>query len=166
MVEQSQDELVLTRTFDAPRELVFKAWSEPERLMQWWGPKGMPMTRTEMDFRPGGEFFYAIRMPGGGEMWGKFMYREVEAPERIVFVNAFADSAGNIIRNPMSPTWPLEILNHLVLTEEGDRTALRMTGHPLNASAEELATFRAAQAGVQAGFNATLDQLAGFLAQA
>src|SRR5205085_4388835 len=105
------EEFTITRVFDAPRELVWKAITESERLMRWWGPKGFTMQVAQLDLRPGGVFHYSMRSPGGNDMWGKFVYREVVAPERLVFVNSFSDAEGNLTRNPFSPSWPLEILN-------------------------------------------------------
>src|SRR5687767_1594226 len=86
----SGEDFVITRTFDAPRDLVFKAFSEAERLAQWWGPKGCTIRVSRLGFRPGGTFHYRMQMPDGFEMWGRFTYREIDAPERIVFVNAFS----------------------------------------------------------------------------
>src|SRR3954465_11026908 len=99
---------VTSRTFDAPRELVWKAWSERARLMEWFGPKGFKMPAAKLDFRPGGSFHYCLEAPNGQEMWGKFVYREIVSPEKIVLVNSFSDEAGGITRHPMSATWPLE----------------------------------------------------------
>jgi uncharacterized protein YndB with AHSA1/START domain len=64
--------LVITRVFDAPRELVFKAWTEAERLAQWWEPKGCKITVNKFDLRPGGIFRYSMNMPNGKEIWGIF----------------------------------------------------------------------------------------------
>ena len=75
---QSQErEFVMERVFDAPRDLVWKACTEAERLMQWWGPKGVTMRVATMDLRPGGRFHYCYVMPNGSEMWGIFVYREI-----------------------------------------------------------------------------------------
>src|SRR5258706_14903907 len=74
-------EFVITRVFAAPRELVWKAWTERDRLMQWFGPKGFTMPTAKMDFRPGGVFHYCMRSAEGHEMWGTFVYREIVAPE-------------------------------------------------------------------------------------
>src|SRR5437899_7660320 len=89
-------ELLVTRTFDAPRELVFKAWTEPERLAQWWGPKGFTMKKVSVDLRPGGVFHYGMTSPDGHEMWGRFVYREITPPERLIFVNSFSDEDAGI----------------------------------------------------------------------
>lgn len=159
-------ELVITRVLDAPRDLVWKAWTEPERLMHWWGPKGFVMQTVKLDLRPGGVFHYGMRSPGGAEMWGKFVYREIRAPERLVYVVSFADEAGNTLRHPASATWPLEVLNTLTLTEHAGRTTLMLHGVPINATATERATFSEAKRNVQAGTSAMLDQLEAYLATA
>ncbi|HET7578973.1 MAG TPA: SRPBCC domain-containing protein, partial [Bacillales bacterium] len=115
-VEASQNELVVKRIFDAPRDLVFEAWSQPEHLAEWWGPKGYTMQIAKFDLRPGGIFHYNQRSPEGEEAWGKFDYREIVKPEKLVFTNSFSDEEGNTVRAPFNPAWPLEILNTLTFS--------------------------------------------------
>jgi uncharacterized protein YndB with AHSA1/START domain len=74
-------ELVITRIFDASRKLVFKAWTESEHLKHWWGPIGFSITVYKFDIRPGGVFHYSMRSSEGHEMWGKFVFHEIVAPE-------------------------------------------------------------------------------------
>lgn len=157
-------ELVITRTFDAPRELVWKAFTESDRLAQWWGPKDFTMVVRTLGVRPGGVFHYAMRSPGGQVMWGKFVFHEIQAPERLVFVSSFADEESNTIRAPFSPTWPLEILNTVTLTESDGKTTVTFRGGPINATEEERDTFWNSQKSVQQGFAGTFDQLAAYLA--
>jgi uncharacterized protein YndB with AHSA1/START domain len=160
-------ELIITRIFDAPRELVFKAWSEPERLLHWWGPKGLNMGVSRFEFQPGGTFLYSMETPDGHKMWGKFVYREIEAPARIVFAVSFTDEAGNPVRHPLSPTWPLEVLNELILEEEANgKTKLTLRGGPINATAEECSTYEAGIPSMHEGFGGTMDQLDAYLAEA
>jgi uncharacterized protein YndB with AHSA1/START domain len=167
--EQAQPnefEFSITRTFDAPRELVWKAFSEAERLAQWWGPKGGKIRVAKLEFRPGGIFHYAMGLPNGGEMWGRFIYREVVAPERLVYVNSFSDANGGVTRAPMNANFPLEVLNNLTFAESAGKTLLTIRGQPLDASAEELQTFKGFFPSMQKGFGGTLDQLAEYLAKA
>ncbi len=159
-------EFVITRVFDAPRELVFKAWTESERLARWWGPKGFTWVSAKLDLRPGGVFHYCMRSPDGREMWGKFVYREILAPERIVFVNSFSDEEGNTVRAPFSSDWPLEVLNTLTLAEHEGRTMLTLRGYPINATESERKAFEAGYESMKQGFKGTLDQLAHYLAKA
>src|SRR5271166_4349847 len=87
-------ELVITRIFDAPRELVFKAWTEPERAVRWWGPQGFTTAYCEMDIRPGGIYRVCMRSPEGTEHRQRGVCREIVAPERIVFTFAWEDADG------------------------------------------------------------------------
>ena len=163
--EVSTREFVITRVFNAPRELVWKAWTERDRLMQWFGPKGFSMSAAKMDFRPGGVFHYCLRSPDGKEMWGKFVYREIVAPERIVLVNSFSDENGGLTRHPMSPTWPLEMLSTTTFVEQGGKTTLTIKWKPLNPTEEERKTFDGAHGGMQQGWTGTFEQLAEYLAK-
>ncbi len=162
----AEAELVITRVFNAPRALVYTAWTEPARLSEWWGPKGYAMTVARMDLRPGGVFLYSQQARGGPVMWGRFVYGEIVAPERLTFINSFCDAAGNVIRHPMAPTWPLEVQNSLTLIEEGGRTTLTLRGGPHNATEAERETFQSALAQVQGGMGGTLSQLEAYLARA
>jgi uncharacterized protein YndB with AHSA1/START domain len=159
-------ELAVTREFDAPRDLVWKAWTEPERLAQWWGPSGSEIRVKGLDLRAGGFFLYSMKTPNGPEMWGKFVYREVNPQDCLVFVNCFSDANGGVTRNPWIAGWPLEILNTLTLTEHDGKTALTLRGGPINASAEELQTFAAGVSGMRQGFAGTFKQLDRYLAEA
>jgi uncharacterized protein YndB with AHSA1/START domain len=96
-------EFVITRVFDAPRDLLWNAWTEPERLAQWWRPKGCTIRVVKLDARPGGIFHYAMRFKPGHDMWGRFIYREIAAPERLVFINSFSDASGGIARLSVRP---------------------------------------------------------------
>jgi len=162
----AKGKFVITRVFDAPRELVWKAWTESERLAQWWGPKGFTMGVVKLDLRPNGVIHYSMRTPDGREMWGKIVYREIAAPERIVFVNSFSDAQGNLTRHPLSLTWPLEVLNTLTLSKQEGKTMLTLRGGPINATEEERKTFEAGFESMKQGFSGTFDQLAEYLAKA
>ena len=89
------ERMVITRVFDAPRELVWKAWTEPEYVTQWWGPKGFTLPVCRIDFRVGGKFLYCMQSPGGQEFWGAGEYREIVPFERIAFAMYMADAQGN-----------------------------------------------------------------------
>ena len=157
------NELIITREFNAPRELVFQAWTDPQHLSNWWGPKEMKITSLTLDLRPGGMLLYCMSA-GGMEMWGKFIYHEAAAPERIVFVSSFADKDGNTIRAPFSNKWPLEVYNVLTLTEHDGKTLLTLHGGPVNATADEMKMFEEMHNSMQQGFGGTFDQLDEFLA--
>lgn len=161
-----QDELVITRTFNAPRELVFAAFAEPERLAQWWGAKGVITHVARADVRPGGELVYSQTFPNGLVMWGKFVYREIAAPERLVFVSLPVDAEGNSIPNPFIANFPAEILNTISLTEQNGKTTLEMRGSPINATEAERAAFAGMHKNLRGGFDSTFDRLDEYLATA
>ncbi|MCB9959837.1 MAG: SRPBCC domain-containing protein [Rhodospirillaceae bacterium] len=150
----------LTRRFSAPRALVWRAWSEAEHLGQWWGPKACTPRVERLEFRPGGIFHYAMVPAEGDTLWGRFLYREIAAPERIVWLNAFATHRGGIARAPFAPAFPLEVENTVTLAEDGAATLLALRSVPFGATEEEEAVFRGLFASMQAGFGGTLDRLA------
>lgn len=92
--ESDDRELLITRIFDAPRHLVFKAWTEPEHMMRWWGPNGFTLPVCEMDVRPGGALRLRMRSPEGRDYWVQGVYREIVEPERIVFTAGSMDEQG------------------------------------------------------------------------
>jgi uncharacterized protein YndB with AHSA1/START domain len=153
----------IDRIVDAPRDLVWKAYTEADRLAQWWGPKGFTMLDCRVDLRPGGLFHYGMRSPDGFEMWGKFVYREITPPGKMVFVVSFSDKTGSTTRHFASPTWPTEVLNILTLTEAAGKTKIVMRGYPVNATDEERKTFVAGFESMKMGFGGTLGQLEAYL---
>jgi uncharacterized protein YndB with AHSA1/START domain len=92
--DEREPELVITRILDAPRNVVFQAWTEPGRAARWWGPQGFVTTYCDMDVRPGGAFRVCMRSPEGVDHWKQGAYREVVEPERLVFTFAWEDAEG------------------------------------------------------------------------
>lgn len=157
-------EFVITRTFNAPRELVFKTMIETEHLQHWWGPKECTIDLIKHEPRVGGIFHYCMKFAPGVEMHGLFQYREITPVERLVFTNGFADAEGNRIRYAMSPTWPVEVLITNTLTESDGKTTLTMRSEPVNASPIEIETFKAGHASMTEGFGGMYDRYAEYLA--
>jgi len=157
---------VISRVVNAPRELVFKACTEREHLAHWWGPKGMELSIEKFEPRPGGVFHYKMSVPSGFEMWGKWIFREIVAPERFVFVSTFSDPDCGITRHPMAPEWPLETLTTFTLEEQGDKTKLTIESIPINASETERETFEGGFESMKGGFKGTFDQLEEYLRKA
>src|SRR5574337_602457 len=99
------EEFFISRTFNAPRKLVFKLFTEAEHFAQWWGPAGFTMVISKFDLRPGGMLLYKVETPQGMKMSGRFIYEEIIEPEKIVFVNALSDENGGITPAPMLENW-------------------------------------------------------------
>lgn len=122
-------EVVITRVFDAPRELVWKAWTEPEIVKQWWGPKGFTSPFVRIDLRVGGEYLNCMRSPEGRDFWSKGVFKEVVVPERLVMTDSFADEKGNTVPASyygMSGKWPLEMLITMLFEEHEGKTKLTL----------------------------------------
>jgi uncharacterized protein YndB with AHSA1/START domain len=165
LAETKSTDFVISRVFDAPRDLLWQCFTQPERMKEWWGPKGSTIVSSKMDFRVGGIYHGAMRAGDGPVMWAKFVYREIVAPERLVWVHSFSDEAGGLTRHPLSPTWPLEMLTTVTFAEEpGGKTEVTLRWSPLNATAEEQATFNAAHDSMRGGWGGTFERLDAYLA--
>ncbi len=166
MAQAEEDHaFLITRVFNAPRDLVWKAWTEAEGLARWWGPKGMTIEIAKLEMRPGGIFHYAMRAPSGKTMWGRFIYREIAAPERLVYISSFSDPEGGLTRAPFAMAFPLELHNTVTLTPEADQTRLTLRAVPIDPSEEERQAFLAMFASMRQGFGGTMDQLEAYLAK-
>jgi uncharacterized protein YndB with AHSA1/START domain len=160
-------EFVMSRVFDAPRDLVWKCFTEPERMKQWWGPKGFKVLAAKMDLRPGGTYLYGMQAPNGQTMWGKFVYREIVPQERMVFINSFSDEMGGITRHPGNENWPLEMLSTFSFEDApGGKTKFTVTWTPHNATEEEQKTFDSNRQSMLQGWGGTMDQFESYLASA
>lgn len=158
---------VIRRFVRAPRDLVWRVWTEREHLAQWFGPKGCTIPVCELDLRPGGTFHYCMRFAGGAEMWGKWVFREVVAPERLVMVTSFSDPAGATCRAPFDG-WPLEMLGVVTFEEHagiGKGTVVAVQSSALRATAAEQKTFDDGHASMQQGWTGTFEQLDAYLAR-
>jgi uncharacterized protein YndB with AHSA1/START domain len=142
--------LVIARIFDAPRDLVFKCWTDPEHMAKWFGPKGFTSTVLKNDPRPGGGYRIHMRGPDGDDHWTQGVFREIVPPERLVMVGSWADAEGN-------PTRPETVLT-LIFEEVDGKT--KLTLH--NAIFESVSA-RDAHRG---GWSSSLDRLAVYLAAA
>lgn len=147
--------IVIERIFDAPRERVWKAWTEPESLMRWWGPKNFTSPACRMDFREGGKYLFCMRSPEGQDFWSTGVYRKIVPLRQIICTDSFADVEGNIVPASyynMSPDFPLELLVTVTFEEYGGKTkfTLRHEGFPVGEDAGL----------AQAGWNESLDKLA------
>ena len=156
---QAEGEIVLSRVFHAPRTAVFAAWTEPERLVRWWGPNGFTTPVARIDLRPGGVFHTCMRSPDGQDFWSRGVYREVVVPERIVSTDTFADADGNIVEPTqygMSASWPREALVTLTFEEHDGKTTFTLRHAVPGAAASEIEMCRQ-------GWTESLDRLAAYV---
>ena len=151
--DPTEREVVFTRVFDAPRELVFKAWTDPRHVQVWWGPHGFTNPVCELDVRPGGAIRIDMRGPDGTVYPMTGVYREVVEPERIVFTSSALGPDGNPL---------FEVLNTITFTERGGKTTLTARARVLQATAAAAPHLR----GMNEGWSQMLERLQAFLADA
>ncbi|MEH2007616.1 SRPBCC domain-containing protein [Nostoc sp.] len=154
---QSEREIIITRVFNAPRELVFKAWTEPKHIAQSWGPKGFTTRVTQMDLRPGGEWRYVMIAPDGTEYPVKGVFREIVPPERIVTSDEFDEGFEQVIKADL----PQGIVITAIFEEVDSKT--KLTLQIVHESADDRRKHE--EMGVVAGWNSTFDCLDEFLAK-
>lgn len=151
----ARSELVITRVFDAPRALVWQAWTEPEHFKRWWGPKDFTCPFCEMDLRVGGRYLNCMRSPAGRDYWSTGVYREIVPTQRIVYTDAFADEHGNVVpatHYGMSQDFPLEMLVTVIFEDQDGKTKITLKHSGLPATAEGM--------GAQQGWSESFDKLA------
>jgi uncharacterized protein YndB with AHSA1/START domain len=151
--EPAQQELVMTRIFDAPREVVFKAWTDPERVKLWWGPKGFTNPVCELDVRPGGAMRIHMRAPDGVVYPMTGVFNEIVEPERLVFTSGALDAKGNPL---------FEVLTTVTFAEYGGKTKLTLHAKVMMATAAAAPRL----AGMEMGWSQTLDRLAEYVTKA
>lgn len=140
-------ELVITRVFDAPRNLVFQAWTDPQRLQRWWGPAKFTNPVCELDLRPGGAIRIHMRAPDGVIYPMAGVFQEIVEPERLVFTSAALDDKGSPI---------FEILNTVTFAEHSGKTKLTLQARVVMRTAEAARYLP----GMEQGWNMSLDRLA------
>ncbi len=155
----------ISRTVDAPLDRVWKAYTDQDALMAWFGPQGFSMPHSRYDFRPGGEFHYCLRTPTGFEMWGKWVFVAIEPPRKLSMIVSFSDASGGLTRHPMSAAWPLQTLSTTTFEDLGGKTHVSIEWAPHESDADEIAAFHAGHASMAQGCNGTFQQLEAYLAQ-
>lgn len=146
--DQDLCELVVTRLIDAPRPLVFKAWTQPEHIERWWGPRGFTTIHCEMDVRVTGAYRFGMRSAQGTVRWKRGIYREIVEPERIVFTFAWENPGDDVPHN--------ELLTTVTFDEVGTRTRLTLRQSPFTAAQH--------RDGHHTGWSSTLERFADYLA--
>jgi uncharacterized protein YndB with AHSA1/START domain len=155
VAERGKQEIMIRRVFDAPRELVWKAWIDPEHFQRWWGPKDYTCPFCQMDLRVGGKYLNCMRSPEGQDFWSTGVYREIVPLERIVYTDSFADAEGNVVpatHYGMNPDFPLEMLVTVTLEDYEGKTKMTLKHSDLPAG--EMGELTGA------GWNESFDKLA------
>jgi uncharacterized protein YndB with AHSA1/START domain len=148
-------ELIITRNFNAPRALVWKAWTDPEHFMRWWGPKDFTSPVCKIDLRVNGKYLYSMQGPDGQIFWSTGVFLEIIEPEKLVFTDNFADENGNVVsasEHGLGDYPAVEFIITILLEEENNTTKLTLKheGLPEGEMTEMTA----------AGWNESFDKLA------
>lgn len=148
-VNPEKREIVAERTFQAPRELVWKAWTDPELLARWWGPRDWTTSIKEFELQPGGSFFYVMSGPNGAESWARSVYREIVPPERLVYQDTFADKQGQPV-----PGMPRMVIVTEFREQDGRTTVVSRTTFDTDKDFKTVVAM-----GVEQGLGETWDRL-------
>ncbi|EEA93202.1 SRPBCC domain-containing protein [Pseudovibrio sp. JE062] len=154
---------VLERTFNAPRELVWRTWTEPDLVSRWYGPN-VESIPHKMDVEQGGLWLHEMKW-GDNSNYQRAEYIEVSKPEKLVWLHSNADENWEVAGNPMMPDWPRILLTTVTFEENGDQTNLRLTWIPHEATEAEITCFEAAISGMNKGWNAGMALLEDLLAE-
>jgi len=134
-----EDDFTMSWMLNAPRERVFRAWTEPEELKQWWGPRMFTTPVARIDLRPGGKYFNCMRAPDGKDYCSTGEFREVVAPEKLVYTDSFSDGQGNPVdpaKYGMGADWPREALVDVTFAEQNGMTKVTVHSHVPRSLAE------------------------------
>jgi len=151
-LDASPDDLVITRVFDAPRELVWKAWTDPKLVAQWWGPKGFTNPRCEWDARPNGSIHIDMRAPDGVVYPMSGTFQEVVEPERLVFVSSALDENGNSM---------FDVLSTVLFADQRGKTSVTLRLRVISVTARAPQYIK----GMEMGWQQSLDRLGEHLAE-
>ncbi len=155
---------ILTREYDAPRQLVFDAWTQAEHLQHWMFPaEGFTCKYVSADIRPGGSSLHKMTAPNGFEVWLLTKYEEITPLESLVFRQYLSNEAGDILPNPQNPNWPKEMQTTIKLEEVAGKTLLQLIWQPINPTQEEAEAFEATRSEHEMGWGGGLALLVGYL---
>lgn len=156
-----KEQFVISRSFDAPRELMFEMWTNPDHFSQWLPPTGFEMQFIRSDIKPGGSTFYVMTNNADVKMYGRAEYLKIRKPDCIVYTQQFCDENEKISRHPMAPVWPETMLSTVELAEEGpDRTRVTVRWEPYGPTTpEELDVFVKSKGSMTQGWTGSFDKL-------
>lgn len=158
--KKSKKELTISRIFNVKRDLVWQAWTEPEHIKAWWGPKAFTSPFINIDLRPGGKYLYCMRSPDGKDYWSTGTIMEVIPGEHLVMTDSFSDKQGNVVSAAyygMDPDFPLESLVVVQFEDEGGKTKFTIKYEDLSTISDNDLE------GMKQGWNESFDKLAEYL---
>ena len=161
--EKSKTRFIITRSFNAPIQMVWKALTEVPYLQNWWGTRSSSWVTGSVELRPGGEFKYCLRSGGGLARKGKWVYEEIAAPNWMAFTRFNSNLDEELSLHPVSENWPNELKCEVKLTESNGGTTLVWASSPINASEKQINEFESSHDSMLEGFTALFNKLESFL---
>ena len=143
-------EYIIDRVFDAPRDVVWRTWTDPKLLARWYGP-GVETIIHEYDLRPGGVWRNEMKWGDKSDL-SKMAFQEVVPMEKMVWHHSSVDANWNVASNQMMPDWPRVLLTTVTFTDDGDKTKVRLTQVPMDATEAEITCFANMMAGMDNGW--------------
>ena len=166
MDHQNPFPFVLSRQVPHAPAAVFAAWTDPEALAAWWGPASHKTLVQQLNLQPGGFFHYCHQGADGSQLWGRFEYLEIGAPEHLTFINAFSDENCTLVPAPFGMPWPTEMYNVLSLSAKEDgQCQMTLQARAHHATEEEEANYLAMLGSMLQSFGQTFDRLEVYLVQ-
>ncbi|MFP5233810.1 MAG: SRPBCC domain-containing protein [Acidobacteriota bacterium] len=167
LATKGSEGFVIQREFAAPKELVYRAWTEPERLVKWFaGPGGAALVIKKADIRVGGELTYGVPVPDRRVIWVRWIFRELKPFDRLVVVVTFVDDAGNAIPQPGPlADMPVEALSTVTFEERSGKTLMTFRRQMMYANEEQNKAYAATFPGMGQGWQGNLERLAAYLAE-
>jgi uncharacterized protein YndB with AHSA1/START domain len=165
-LHQDKKIFVINRSFEAPLEVVFDAWTDPDHVSKWLPPTGFTMSYQKADIRPSGKSSYVMTNGSNVTMYGQCDYLEITRPHRLVYTQNFCDENGKMSRHPHAPTWPATMLTTILFDyeEEEKTTRVTVTWEPYGpVTTEEVETFMNARDGMTMGWTGSFDKLEEYL---
>ncbi len=129
MAHHDKPGITITRVIDAPREVVWKYWTDPDYAKRWWGPKDFTAPHVSIDLRVGGRYLNSMQAPDGKKYWSTGIFEEIVPPEKLVMTGSFADESGNVMPAfyyDMEGDFPLSLQITVTLEGEGGKTKMTL----------------------------------------
>lgn len=159
------EQFEITRLFSAPRARVWDAWTRQDEIGRWLSPKGVKAEIRHFELKPGGYVHTRMVAPDGAVSWGKYIYREVQAPARLVWEQGFSNEQAEFVPAPFPMPWPLRMQTTVLLADEGAATKLSLVWQPVEPTPEQMDSFVKMLPSMNGGWSGTFDQLEALLAQ-
>ncbi len=161
------NEFIIARELKTNLEILWKMFTEPENMASWYGPKEIKTGYSDMDFKRGGHYHFSMIDEDKNESWGKIYYIDIVKNIRLIYLNTFSNSKGEITRHPMAPLMPAELLTTIHFIKIDDNNSkIEIKWYPINALPEEIKMFNDFHESFKMGWTGSLDRLASELIRA